>query len=153
MKYFNKLIVFFLFILFGYGIETFGYTFTIVNMTGKDVKVRLKWAWGELTNKAHLIKPSSTSKLSFTGIEAFLCLTKIMVSIKKSGKWEKAREAKMGIVKSEDRFQDLKKDGLLGKVVAEGLKFLGLSMCQSRYFVLVYDWMSGKIYAITTIDL
>ena len=153
MKCLNKLMVFFLSLLFSYGIDTFGYTYTITNMTGRKVKVQLDWAWGELTNGGAIIGSYDTRTLHFGGWDAGLCLTEIWVSRKRFGKWEKARETIMGTVKGEDRFEELKKSGFIGKFVAKGIRLFGLNMCQSRYFVLVRDWMSGKTYAITSIDI
>ena len=119
MKYNGKLMVFFLFMLFSYGSDIFGYTFTITNMTGRDVKVELRWVLGKLNKKGkndNFIKKYDTYKFRLGGWETGLCLTKIMVSIQDStGKWKKAKEAKIRVAKSEDRFQQLKKSGFIGK--------------------------------------
>jgi len=153
MKHLDKLMVFSLFMLFSYGVDTFAYTYSLANMTGKEVKVRLYYVFGELTNKNELIRSHDTRRFRFGGLKIGLCLTKVMISIKKSGKWEKAREAEMGIIKEEDRFEDLKKSGLIGKAEAGGIKLLGLSMCKSRHFILIIDEVSKKPYAITSMDI
>ena len=161
MKYRNKLMVFFLSLLFSYGIDTFGYTYTITNMTGRDVMVRLDYAFGTLNKQADLVEKYDTREFLFGGWKAGLCLTKIMVSIKKLGKWEEEweqeweeeKEAKVGIIEDADRFKELKESGLIGKLLTEGIKLFGLSKCKSRHFVLVRDRASKEVYAITDIDI
>ncbi len=104
MKYFNKLMVFFLFLLFNYGADIFAYTYKIANMTGEDVQVRFYWSsWSELTNHPHLIKAGSTDTLRFGGSKALLCLTRIMVNQKRlNGSWGRAKKAKIGSIKKKD---------------------------------------------------
>jgi len=77
MKYFNKLMVFFLFMLFGYGVDTFAPTYTIFNMTGKNIEVK-PYFFSETTGKggigeAQLIRSNDTYRFS----EPDTCLTKI----------------------------------------------------------------------------
>jgi len=160
MKYCNKLMIFYLFLLFGYGIDTFGYTYTISNMTGRDVKVLLYWDLGRLTNRSALIAAYDTRKLSFGGWEAGLCLTKIMVWMQDStGKWWGPEEAKMVILKDKGRFKDIKESGLVGNLVIGAIELFGFSLCQSRDFILVRllvddrGRISKKMYAITDIDI
>ncbi len=103
MKYFNKLMVFFLFLLFSYGIDTFGYTYKIHNQTGEDVRVRLYYLFGQLTNHSHLIKAGGMDKLKFGGGEAGLCLTKIMVKQRRlNGSWGRAKKAQIGSIGAKD---------------------------------------------------
>jgi len=154
MKCLNKLMVFFLFMLFSYGVNTFSYTYTVANMTGEDVKVGLYYELGKL-GKTKVIEAYDTHKFKFPigTWEAGFCLSKIMVSIKKIGKWGKAQKAKIGIVKDENRFEELKKSGLIGKIVEKGIKFIGLNRCQNRFFILTLDQASKKMYAFTSIDI
>ena len=65
MKYFNKPKVFFLFVLFSYGVDTFAYTFRIANETGRDVKVLLKYAFGRLNDYPNLIRAGAKRTFSF----------------------------------------------------------------------------------------
>ena len=124
MKYFNKVIVFFVFMLFGYGVDTFAYDYKITNQTGGDVKVQLYYAFGKLNKQAELIESGSAfafkfdleserarcrakkleservrcrSKVEFEKrLKAVVCLTKIRVSIQDSaGKWGKKKTIKI----------------------------------------------------------
>ena len=86
MKYLNKSIVFFVFMLFSYGVDTFAYTYRITNMTDFDVKVQLHYRFGKL-GPPRIIKAGKTHKFSFTfpNPRFGLCLTKIKV-VGQSGK-------------------------------------------------------------------
>jgi len=90
MKYFNKLMVFFVLMLFGYGVDTFAYTYKITNKTGKNVKVQLHSVFGKLGHP-RIIGSGSKHKFSFTDIRFGLCLDGITVSTKESGKWGKPK--------------------------------------------------------------
>ena len=117
MRYFNKLMVFFLFVLFNYGADTFTYTYKIHNGTDGDVHVRLYYAFGQLTNKSHLIKPGKMDKLKFGGGEAGLCLTKIMVKQKRlNGSWGRAKKAKIGSIGKNEFIKALEAIGITGSV-------------------------------------
>ena len=72
MKYLNKLMVFCLSMLFGYGVDTFGYTYTITNMSGRDIRV-------QLYRRSKLIKSGSKRKFIITSIYPRFdsCLKKI----------------------------------------------------------------------------
>ncbi len=96
MRFFNKLMVFFLFLLFSYGVDTFGYTYTIANKTGGDVHVRLYYAFGQLTNHSYSIKENSTDTLKFGGGKAGLCQSQVMVRQKRlNGSWGREKKAKI----------------------------------------------------------
>jgi len=81
MKYLNKLMVFFLFMLFSYGVDTSAYTYSFANMSGRDVRMELHWVFGKLDKKGKndkLIKKYETHKFHLGGWETGLCLTKII---------------------------------------------------------------------------
>jgi len=48
----NKSMVFLALILFSHGADTFAYEYTFVNWTGRDVKIKLYYTFGELHKKA-----------------------------------------------------------------------------------------------------
>ena len=94
MKYYNKLMVFFLFLLFSYGVDTFSHTYTIFNETYKDWKVQLYYTFfgPRKLGHARIIKSAGEFRFSFTDIRVGLCLTKIVVWEKDSaGKWVKGK--------------------------------------------------------------
>ena len=96
MKYLNKIMVFFLFLLFGYGVDTFAYIYRITNKTDKVLKVQLYYTFFGTRKLGHprRIEPNGLHRFVFTGIKSGLCLTKIMVWIKDSaGEWEKGKYA------------------------------------------------------------
>lgn len=106
MKYFNKLMVFFLFLLFNYGVDTFAYTYTIFNETYEDLKVQLYSTFGKLGHP-RIIKSAGDRKFSFKFPDSRfgVCLTKIVVSTKDStGKWEKGKRVfkHTGLCEGED---------------------------------------------------
>ncbi len=80
MKCLNKIMIFFLFMLFSYGVDISAYTYTISNLTGRDVKIELRWMNGKLNEEAELIRPYGIHKFSFKGTKGSKCLYKIMVS-------------------------------------------------------------------------
>ena len=168
MKCHNKLMVFFLFMLFGYGVDAFSYTYTFANMTDRDVKVRLHYAFGELTDRNEPISSYATHKFSFEGWEVGLCLTKIIVSSfdEKIGKWiELPAPMKMIDRNSFDHTQDAIRKfdeavgeigksaalaGPSGKLITTAIKGLAqlvdasteiwaVSLCRSRDFIFVLD--------------
>ncbi len=76
MKYLNKLMVFCLSMLFGYGVDTFGYTYTIANMTDRDVNVQLHRIGGTLNKESgSWVGAYRTRKLHFGNA---YCLSKII---------------------------------------------------------------------------
>ncbi len=94
MKYSNKTMIFFLFMLASFGVDVSAYTYTIANFTGRDVTVQLHQALsfvdkGKLTKKDVLIEAYDTKVLSFGKGQALLCLTKIWVTSfdEKKGKY------------------------------------------------------------------
>ena len=96
MKCFNKLMVFFVFMLFGYGVDTLAWAYEITNQTGGDVKVQLYWSFGKLNEQADLIEAGAMRRFSFASRSTHvLCLTQIMASTKKSGKWGRQKEVKV----------------------------------------------------------
>jgi len=80
VKYFNKLGVFFVFMLFSHGVDTFAYTYTVANMSGRDVKVRLHYMFGTLNKNDGFIEADDTREFSFGGLKSGLCLSKMVVS-------------------------------------------------------------------------
>jgi len=80
MKYSNKFMVFVLSVLFGYGVDTSAYTYTIANMTDRDIKVQFHYAFGTLGKKNNWIKAYDTRTFKFGGWEIGLCLTKIIAT-------------------------------------------------------------------------
>jgi len=93
MKYFNKLMVFFLFVLFSYGVDTFAYTYKIYNETYMALKVQLYSVFEKLGHP-RIISSGDKRRFSFTFPDSRfgLCLTKMVVSIKNSaGKWGKGK--------------------------------------------------------------
>jgi len=144
VRYFNRTMVFFLFVLFGYGIDIFAYTYKITNRTGRDVKVGLYYAFGQLTNHAHLIKPDGTSKLKFGGWEGGLCLTKIMVWAKDSaGKWGKGKKAEIVGYKSMAPVGEG-----VWRLITVVPAIWDASLCRNRNFVLGINEKSKKIVAM-----
>jgi len=102
MKYFNKWMVFFLFVLIGYGVDTFTYTYKIYNGTDKDVKVQLRWTSGNL-GKEKVIRAGSRHTFHIGGWEIGLCLYKIMVRQKRlKGSWGRAKKARIRSVRESD---------------------------------------------------
>jgi len=88
MKYFNKLMVFFLFVLFSYGVDTFAYKYTIYNETLEDLRVQLYSVLGKLGH-SHSIKSGDRRKFSYTFPDSRfgVCLTKIKVAKREQGEW------------------------------------------------------------------
>jgi len=80
MKHFNKMMIFFLFMLVSFGKDISAYRYTVTNLTGQQIKVRLYYAFGALNSQYDLIEFYGTTPFSFTGGKGGLCLTKIMVS-------------------------------------------------------------------------
>jgi len=168
MKYRNKLMVFFLFMLFSYGADTSAYTFSFANMTGRDVKVKLHYVFGGL-GKAKEIEAYDTHKFRFIKEKSILCLSKI---IAKSFDEDKGKFIELPVpVKFIDReFFDITKDAIekfnegvreIGKVallagkegiaikaVIDGLTQVAnaavamhaISFCRSRDFILILDY-------------
>ncbi len=159
MKYSNKLIVFFLFLLFNHGADTFAYTYKIYNGTGGDVHVRLYYVFGQLTNYSHLIKANSTDTLRFGRGEAGLCLSKVMVRQKRlNGSWGRAKKAKIGSIKAKELRNVLIALAVIG-VAATGVVpvaswgygiYYGIrgSMCRNRDFTLIINPKSAEVETI-----
>ena len=80
MKYSNKIMIIFLFMLASFGRDIAAYTFTFTNMTGRDVKVQLHYAFGSLNKEPELIEAYDSRKFSFKGIRLGLCLSKLTVA-------------------------------------------------------------------------
>ena len=80
MNYLNKAMILFLFMLASFGIDISAYTYTIANFTGRDVKVRLHYAFGKLNKQNDLIEAYDTKAFSFKGGKIGLCLTSIWVT-------------------------------------------------------------------------
>ncbi len=137
--------------LLSYGNNALSYTFYITNFTGQDVKVRLYWLWGEITEKAELIKEFDTHRLFFGKWKIGLCLTSIKVLTKESGTWI-SRPVQIQFV-SNKQFKELGKADFLGYIFTEGLKLWELTGCGNKDFILIDDPESGKILAITTTTL
>lgn len=80
MKYLNKTMVFFLFMLVSFGADISAYNYPVTNFTGQPIKVRLHYAFGKLNKQDDLIEFMGTNPFSFTGGKIGLCLTSIEVS-------------------------------------------------------------------------
>ena len=122
MKYFNKLTVFFLFVLFSYGVDTFAWTYRVANETGGDVKVQLRWLGGNL-EKEKTIKAGSDHTFRIKGGKIGLCLYNIKVKQKRlNGSWGRAKKARIGAIGGKD-LENAWKDlvGLGGVAVAAGV--------------------------------
>ena len=144
MKYFNKLMVFFLFILFSYGVDIFAYKYKITNQTDRDVKVRLHYAFGTLNNRPTLIKTGNHRVFNFGGWEAGLCLNKITVSTQDSaGKWGKPKKAKMRLIT--DKGVEITRS-IHPVILVPGPPIM--SVCKSEKFFLRINPKSKKISAI-----
>ncbi len=118
MKCFNKLMVFFLFLLFSYGADTFTYVYNVYNeVEGKVLKVQLYSALGTLGHPRS-IKSGEKFRFNFRGSRRGVCLTAMRVWEKDSaGKWVKGKRLfkHSGLCENE-RF-DLKLNSY-GKLVA-----------------------------------
>ncbi len=91
MKYFNKFMVFFLFLLSSYGIDTFAYRYSVYNGTGKVLKVQLYSFFGKLGH-ARAIKSGEKFRFNFTDKRLGFCLTAIKIWEKGSvKKWVKGQ--------------------------------------------------------------
>jgi len=136
MKYFNKSIVFLVFMLFGYGVDTFAFKYKISNQTGRDIKVQLHYAFGKLNEKAIFIFSRGVNIFVFKGWLSGLCLTKIMVSTRKLGKWGKLKEAQLidPLEFTADRLY--------------GLIPISTGVCASKRFVLKIDPMFDDLIAL-----
>ena len=146
MKHINKLMVFFVFMLFGYGVDALAYTYKITNQTGRDVKIRLYWLVGELTNDAVFIRSRGTHKFVVRGWSSGLCLTKIMVWTRdSSGKWWGPAKAKIKArtkITNWDSLGDLSPPGGVGS--SPGWTPKG---CKDQKFILRMDSKTWKISA------
>jgi len=146
MKHFNKLMAFFAFMLFSYGVDTLAYTFTFVNKTGRDVKVQLYSAFGKLNKNPSFIKSGGTHSLKFTGWSSGLCLTKVTVSTESSGKWGKQKEAKKKFFRRNGtEITGGSLADLYSGAVPGGWSIV--SMCKNKKFILRHD-LQGGISAI-----
>jgi len=148
MKYVNKTMVFLVFMLLSYGADAFAYKFTFVNKTGRELKIRLNYAFGKMHDKPILIRSMTTHTFAVGGWSSFLCLTTIEVWNKDSkGKW-------WGPEKAKKKF--LRKDGteITGGSLADlytGLISGGwsvVSMCKNKKFILRKNPKNWKISAI-----
>ncbi len=177
MKCLNKIMVFFLFMLFSYGLDISAYTYTVTNLTGRDVKVQLNWLNGKLNEEAELIRPYGTKIFSFKGLN---CLYKIIVSSfdEEEGKWitllapfratdskqfSKTQNAalefnkllknvgeKLAIVYLEE--MDISQEGLVGIVEASRV-LSARNFCKDRDFILVLNYdpiiRFKRVFALT----
>ena len=145
MKYFNKLMVFFVFMLFGYGVDTFAYTYKITNKTNRDVKVQLYSTFGKLGHP-RIIKSGSKHKFSFIFPDSRFgfCLYEIMVSTKDSaGKWGKGKKAEIVGYKS------MASVGRgVWRLITVVPAIWDVSLCRNRNFVLGINEKSQKIVAM-----
>ena len=139
MKYFNKLMVFFVLMLFGYGVDTFTYDYKITNQTGGDVKVQLYGLFGKLNRQAELIESGSTFKFDGESDRA-RCRTKKLKSEKKEclDKLKSERARKAGLC--------LAKIGVWTKNSAGKWRAKVTLLCRSGNYVL--KKVSGKIIAV-----
>ena len=122
MKYLNKLMGFFVFMLFSYGVDTFAFSYKISNQTGGNVQIQLYAVYGGRDKKigANFIKSGGSQKF----VSSY-CLSRIMVSAKTSGNQEEAHV--------KDRY---------GKSISIST---GAGECASRVFIL--KRVSGGIVA------
>jgi len=155
MNYFNKRMVFLVLMLFGYGIDALAYTYTIVNQTGRDVKVQLHY--DEVVRIEPHIRPGNTDDLIKQGdtlrsiFRAGLCLNKIMVSTKNSvGSWGEPREAKKKFLR-EDGTEITEES--IANLYSTHDAWLIVGMCQSKEFFLRIDQKSQVISAIIMLSL
>jgi len=168
MKYLNKLMVFFLFMLFSYGIDTSAYTYTITNLTGKDVKVDLHYLFGKLAKNKPIL-PYDTRKFRFGGWKIGLCLTKIIAKSfdRQKNRWitlpvpikiidaQLFNDTKNVIGKLNAAVRNIGKVAALagpeGKAIISAINGLtevvdsatemwSISLCRGRDFVLVEDY-------------
>ena len=118
MKYFNKLMVFFLFVLFSYGVDTFAYVYNVYNeVKGKVLKVQLYSVFGELGHPRS-IKPGEKFRFNFRDIRRGVCLTSMKVWEKGSvKKWVKGKKVFRHAGLCENEAFDLKLNSF-GKLVA-----------------------------------
>ena len=118
MKCFNKLIVFFLFVLSSYGIDTFAYVYNVYNETYKVLKVQLYSAFGKLGHP-RAIKSGYKFSFNFGGTRKGVCLTAMKVWIKGSttGNWIRGKRVFKHSGLCENEAFDLKLNSF-GKLVA-----------------------------------
>ncbi len=76
MKYLNKTMILFLFMLTSFGRDSSAHTYTFVNMTGRDVKIQL-FSHLEMLGQGKLIKAYDKAKFKIDGREVDFCLRKI----------------------------------------------------------------------------
>jgi len=138
MKYLNKPMVFFLFMLFGYGVDTFT-KFKIYNKTSKNLRVRLYYRNNQLGN-LKVIKIGGVSEFTFLGKQASLCPTKVMVYEKNV---KEQKEAKI-LTSKLDR-----QTGRITLVPGDNkwASYNQLNGCNDTYFELKVNPASEKIYA------
>ena len=176
MKYLNKTMVFFLFMLVSFGVDISAYTYRFANMTDRTVKVRLRYLFGDLNKKDKKIKAYDQAKLSFGGLKIGACLQEIVVSsfdierhkrvtgtarIKRIGK-SKYNRTKKAIDAFERSVREVgktvalkgtagttlkKKINSLVSVTATTQSHKSVNFCSGKDFILVLDY--GKMYALT----
>lgn len=140
MKNLCKMMPLFLFMLLSYNINTFSYDYTVVNKTGKDVKVQLKRVIKKLHPKPQFIKAGRPYTFYFNNK---WCLDKIMVSIKEKGEWSKFKKAKIEFLRKDGKKMSL--GDRLDFAVQGGARTL--SMCNNKKFFLRFNPRSKKISA------
>ncbi len=165
MKHFNKIMIFFLFILASFGRDISAYRYTITNLTGTDVKIQLF----PFQKEFKLIHAYDTKVFSPKGIETIACLTKIMVSPfnEELNRWLGETKADIKAI-NEEQFNKTKSaikeftssiktmgeaatikgpKGVAVKKIIDGLADMavgatalyGVSLCRNRDFLLVLD--------------
>ncbi len=172
MKYLNKTMVFFLFMLVSFGVDISAYTYRFANMTDRTVKVKLRYFFGDLNEKDKQINAYDQAKLSFRNLN---CLQEIVVSsfdkkknkrvtgtarIKHIGK-RKYTKMEKAINKFEESVREVGKTAALKGPAGTTLKakidglvsatattqaHKSVNLCKSKNFILVLDY--GKMYAL-----
>ena len=169
MKRFNKMMVFFLFMLAGFSRDISAWGFTFVNMTGTDVKIQLLHSFGTI-EKTRVITPFESYKFSSNG----WCLARLKGSHfdEEKNKWQPLRALIPVPIKLVNRelFNATKNAiGELGQAITQvgrlaaiagpkgilaagaiaglastaraGASLYEISFCRSREFMLILDQM------------
>jgi len=122
MKYFNKVMGFFVFMFLSYGADTFAFfEHKIANQTGRDVKVELHSKYGMQKNGYGLIESRGDKRFTVSS-----CLNQIKISTETSG-----------------RCKEVKVKNFSGKSIS-----ISSGECRSRAFILKIDKVSGEIVAL-----
>ncbi len=173
MKYFNKMMIFFLFILASFSRDISAYRYTVTNLTGTDVKIKL---FPFQKKESVLIHAYDTKVFSPKGLKTLACLTKIMVSSfdEEMDRWLGERRAAIRAIDQEqfDQTKNAIKEftasiknmgeaaafqgpkGVAISKVVSGLSDMavgatalyGVSLCRNRDFFIILDQivLNGK---------